>query len=123
MNESPRRHSSVHAEAALAEDSCPSDTTPYLLRLYIVGQATGSTLAVAAIKSICETYLHNQYELEVIDLYRHPLMAQRDQIIVAPTLIRVRPAPACRFIGDFAKAEDVLTRLSLNPRRLGMAGT
>jgi circadian clock protein KaiB len=103
-------------EAALLEQGRTGDAARYLLRLYIVGQATSSTLAIAAIKDICETYLKDRYELEVIDLYRQPLLAERDQIIAAPTLVKVLPAPLRRFIGDLSNVERVLIGLDLKPR-------
>jgi circadian clock protein KaiB len=111
-------------EAVLAEESRAADSAHYLLRLYIVGQATSSTLAITAIKNVCETSLRDRYELEVIDLYLQPSMAQRDQIIVAPTLVRVLPAPVRRFIGDFSATERVITTLGLNQRLVpGMRAT
>jgi circadian clock protein KaiB len=88
----------------------------YLIRLYIVGQAASCTLAIATIKDICETYLEDRYDLEVIDLYRQPLMAERDQIIAAPTLVRVLPAPVRRLVGDLSDIERVLVVLGLKPR-------
>jgi circadian clock protein KaiB len=114
------------SQAVLTEDSRAADTAHYLLRLYIVGQATSSTMAIAAIKNVCETSLKDRYELEVIDLYLQPSMAQRDQIIVAPTLVRVLPAPVRRFIGDFSATERVITTLGLKPHlspRTGTTGT
>jgi circadian clock protein KaiB len=103
-------------EAALRDQGPAPGGARYLLRLYIVGQATSSTMAIAAIKSICETHLKNRYELEVIDLYRHPLMAERDQIIATPTLVKVLPAPARRFIGDLSDTDRVLVGLDLKSR-------
>lgn len=90
-----------------------SASARYLLRLYIVGQAPSGTLAIAAIKNICETYLPDRYDLEVIDLYRQPEMAERDQIIAAPTLVKVFPAPRRRFIGDLSNTDQVLLGLDL----------
>jgi circadian clock protein KaiB len=89
----------------------------YLLRLYTVGQAATSTLAIASIKTVCERYLKNRYELEVIDLYLQPFMAHRDQIIVAPTLVRLLPAPVRRLMGDLSNTNRVLTTLGLRSTR------
>jgi circadian clock protein KaiB len=112
----PARDSADFFEAAILDQGPASDLARYLLRLYIVGQATSCTLAIAAIKDICESYLKDRYELEVIDLYRQPLMAERDQIIAAPTLVKVFPAPLRRFIGDLSDTERVLVGLGLKPR-------
>src|ERR1700730_15577246 len=80
------------------------------------GQAAKCTLAIAAIKDICETHLKDRYELEVIDLYREPLLAERDQIIAAPTLVKVLPSPSRRFIGDLSDADRVRVGLDLKRR-------
>jgi circadian clock protein KaiB len=116
VNDAVVRDSTAAFEAALLNQGLTPGGGRYLLRLYIVGQATSCTLAIAAIKDICETYLKDQYELEVIDLYRQPLMAERDQIIAAPTLLKVLPAPPRRFIGDLSDTERVLVGLDLKPR-------
>jgi len=57
----------------------------YILRLYITGSTNRSLLAITNLKKICEEYLEVRYELEVIDLYRHPRLAKDEQIIAAPT--------------------------------------
>jgi circadian clock protein KaiB len=114
MTAAPVKDSKAAFEAALLEQA--SAGARYLLRLYIVGQAPSCTLAIAAIKNICETHLKDRYDLEVIDLYRQPLMAERDQIIAAPTLVKVFPAPLRRFIGDLSDTEQVLAGLDLQPR-------
>jgi circadian clock protein KaiB len=116
MNDAVAKDSIAEFEAALIDQGPIPGGAHYLLRLYIVGQATSCTLAIAAIKDICETHLKDRYELEVIDLYRQPLMAERDQIIAAPTLVKVLPAPPRRFIGDLSDTNRVLVGLDLKPR-------
>jgi circadian clock protein KaiB len=116
MTETVPRDSSAAFEAALLDQGPTPGGARYLLRLYIVGQATSCTLAIAAIKDICETHLKDRYDLEVIDLYRQPLLAEGDQIIAAPTLVKVLPAPLRRLIGDLSNTERVLVGLGLNPQ-------
>jgi circadian clock protein KaiB len=70
-------------------------------------------LAVSNLKRICEEYLEGKYELEVIDLYKNPLLAKEEQIIAAPTLIKKLPLPFKRIIGDMSNQEKVLMGLDL----------
>jgi circadian clock protein KaiB len=105
--------SSAAFEAARVGSVLAPGDPRYVLRLYVIGQATSSMLAIATTKTICKTYLNERYELEVIDLYRQPFMAERDRIIVAPTLVKVLPAPLRRFIGDLSDVEQVLVGLDL----------
>ena len=85
----------------------------YLLRLYVTGSTPNSLHAIDNIKKICEEYLKGHYELEVIDLYQHPNLAQGEQIIAAPTLIKMLPPPLRRVIGDMSNTERVLVGLDL----------
>ena len=85
----------------------------YILRLYITGLTNRSILALSNLKTICEEYLEGQYELEVIDLYQKPGLGQVEQIIAAPTLIKKRPLPFRRIIGDMSEKERLLLALDI----------
>jgi circadian clock protein KaiB len=85
----------------------------YVLRLYIAGGTPRSTRAVANIREICEHNLHGRYDLEVIDIYQHPALAQGEQIIAAPTLVKQLPHPLRRFIGDLSDTERILVGMDL----------
>ncbi len=89
----------------------------YLLRLYVTGVTPNSIRAVTNIKRICEEHLQGRYTLEVIDLYQQPQLAQGEQIIAAPTLIKELPLPLRRVIGDMSSTERILVGLDL--RRKG----
>lgn len=85
----------------------------YMLSLYITGATSRSVLAISNLKKICEEYLEGKYELEVIDIYKNPLLAKEEQIIAAPTLIKKLPLPFRRIIGDMSNEEKVLLGLDL----------
>ncbi|WP_020504650.1 circadian clock KaiB family protein [Lamprocystis purpurea] len=89
----------------------------YLLRLYVTGATAKSARAIANIKTICEEHLEGRYVLEVVDLYQQPELAQGQQIIAAPTLIKELPLPLRRIIGDMSSSERVL--VGLDVRRNG----
>lgn len=89
------------------------DNDKYILRLYITGSTRRSILAITNLKKICDEYLDGRYELEVIDLYQKPSLAEGDQIIAAPTLIKKLPLPFRRIIGDMSNIEKVLLGLDL----------
>jgi circadian clock protein KaiB len=89
----------------------------YVLRLYIAGLPPRSQMAIRNIKKICEEHLNGRYDLEVIDVFRHPVLAQGEQIIAAPTLIKKLPLPLRRFIGDLSDPERILVGLDLRPKK------
>ncbi len=94
----------------------PAPVSPpdsYLLRLYVTGMTPKSIRAIANIRKICEEHLQGRYRLEVVDLYQQPQLAQGEQIIAAPTLIKELPLPLRRIIGDLSNTERVLVGLDL----------
>jgi circadian clock protein KaiB len=88
----------------------------YVLRLYVAGMTPKSTLAVTNIKKICDEHLAGRYSLEVIDLYKNPALADGEQIIAAPTLLKKLPLPLRRFIGDMSNTEKILVGMYLRPK-------
>jgi circadian clock protein KaiB len=87
----------------------------YVLRLYVCGMTTRSQSAIQALRRVCERHLANSYEFEVINLSEHPELAQREQIIASPTLVKERPLPQSRMIGDMSREERVIAGLGIRP--------
>ena len=83
------------------------------LRLYIAGQTPKSTLALKNITRYCEEHLKGQYSIEVVDLIKHPQLAEGDQIFAIPTLVRKLPEPIRKIIGDLSNEEKVLVGLNI----------
>jgi circadian clock protein KaiB len=88
----------------------------YTLRLYVAGQTPKSVAALANLKEICEEHLAGRYQLQVVDLLEKPQLAQGDQILAIPTLVRKLPLPVRKVIGDLSNTERVLIGLDLLPR-------
>ncbi len=86
------------------------------LRLYVAGQTPRSVSAFRNLKKICEEHLQGQYEIEVIDLLENPQLAEGDQILALPTLVRKLPEPVRKIIGDLSNVERVLVGLDLRSR-------
>jgi circadian clock protein KaiB len=91
----------------------PDHQAEWKLRLYVAGQTPKSLTAFANLKRICEEHLAGRYQIEVIDLMRHPELAQRDQIIALPTLVRKLPEPIKRIVGDLSNSERVIVGMNL----------
>jgi circadian clock protein KaiB len=87
----------------------------YNLRLYVAGQTPKSVAAIANLKRLCERHLAGRYNVQVIDLMKDPALAQRDQIVAIPTLIRQLPEPMKRVIGDLSNSDRVLVGLDIEP--------
>lgn len=93
----------------------------YELHLYISGATPNSTRAVRNIKEICEQYLAGHYVLRITDLYQQPELAQQEQIVAAPTLVRRQPLPRRQLVGDLSNRATVLAVLGIDPLPLPAA--
>lgn len=85
----------------------------YRVRLYIGGNSARSAIAVSLVKDICEECLGSDYVLEVIDLHQQLSLAERDRIVAVPTLLKQKPLPARRTVGNLTR-ERVLAGLDLS---------
>ena len=102
-------------EKQATKQAARKDATPeYVLRLFITGASPNSVRAVNNIRSICETYLHGRYSLQIIDVYQQAALAQEEQIIALPLLVKKLPLPERKLIGDLSETEKVLKSLGLS---------
>ncbi len=93
-----------------------SNPAEYQLRLYVAGQTPKSMTALQNLKGYCEVHLKGKYEIEVIDLLENPQLAEGDQILAIPTLVRRFPSPIRKIIGDLSDEDKVLVGLDLRER-------
>ena len=84
-----------------------------VLRLYVTGETPRSKAAIAHMKKLCEEDLKNQISLEIIDVLQQPQLAEDQQILATPTLLKMIPPPLKRVIGDLSNKEKVLMGLDL----------
>ncbi len=85
----------------------------FVLRLFVAGASSNSVRAIVNLKAICEQYLAGRYELEVIDVHQQSSLAEQEQIIALPLLIKVSPKPERRLIGDMSDIHKVLKGLGI----------
>ncbi|MGZ5028264.1 MAG: circadian clock KaiB family protein [Methylobacter sp.] len=90
-----------------------ADNVRYILKLYITGTTPRSRKAIVNIRKLCEEHLQGRYDLEVVDISEQPSLAEGEQIVAAPTLIKKLPLPLRRFIGDMSQTERILLGLDL----------
>jgi circadian clock protein KaiB len=112
MSDEERSETTRRFEALLQN----GDVRQYVLRLYITGMTPRSQRAIGNIKQICEEHLKHRYTLEIIDIFQYPSLAEGEQIIAAPTLIKQLPLPLRRVVGDLSNQDRVLLGLDLRPK-------
>jgi len=89
----------------------------YYLKLFVTGSTPKSLAAITQVKTLCEEELAGRYTLQVIDVHQEPHLAERDQIIALPTLLKTLPMPLRKVLGTFSEKEKVLAVLGVAPQR------
>lgn len=84
------------------------------LNLYIAGASSNSIRAIANLREICEKYIKDRYTLRVIDVHQEKSLASQEQIVALPLLIKSRPQPERRLIGDMSDTQKVLKGLGIS---------
>jgi len=104
----------IPVSKVLVEELHPiASSVQYVLRLFVTGSTPRSIRAIYNVRKICEEHLQDRYDLEVVDISQYPMLAQGEQIIAAPTLIKKLPLPLRRFIGDMSETQRILVGLDL----------
>ena len=88
---------------------------PYRLRLFVAGNTTRSRRAIENLRRICADHPARRIDLEVVDIFQQPELAEQHQVIATPTLVKLLPLPVRRIIGDLSETDRVLRGLDLLP--------
>lgn len=93
------------------QDSQEDGTYKFLL--FVSGMSVKSVHAIENLRAICETYLSNNFEVEIIDISRDKEQAVIHQIVAIPTLIKTQPFNRRIILGDLSDTKKVLTLLDI----------
>jgi circadian clock protein KaiB len=84
-----------------------------VLQLYVSGMSPKSMEAIGNIKKICSELMEDTFQLEIIDLYKHPELASDQQVIFSPSLIKRFPLPRKTLVGTFSDTAKVIRGLGI----------
>jgi circadian clock protein KaiB len=87
--------------------------TAFRFQLYVAGDAQNSMQAIANLRALCRTHLHDQYEIEIVDVFLAPKRALAEGIFMTPTLLKLAPAPVRKIVGTLSQTGIVLQSLGL----------
>jgi circadian clock protein KaiB len=99
-----------HLEKTKLKNKKPQE---YVLRLFITGASPNSLRAITNLREICETHIRDNYSLEIIDIYQQAELAETEQLVALPLLIKKYPLPERRLIGDMSDTDKVLKGLGI----------
>ncbi len=83
------------------------------LWLYIAGQSPNCLKAHRNLKNFCEQYIAGLYRITLVDLAENPKLAAEHNIVAIPTLIRKKPEPFKKIVGNLANKERLLEGLGI----------
>lgn len=84
-----------------------------VLQLYVSGMSQKSMEAIENIKRICKEQLEDAFELEIVDIYKHPEVAAKQHVVFSPSLIKQLPLPRKTLIGTLSDTEKVIKALGI----------
>jgi circadian clock protein KaiB len=85
----------------------------YVLKLFISGASPNSVRAINNLQKILDKHLAGNFNLSVIDIHQEKSLAEKEQIIALPLLIKKFPLPERRLVGDMSDTKKVLDGLGI----------
>lgn len=97
-------------------DQTPQADDTWELTLFVARDDDQIRLMQARLERILKEHLKSPYRLEILNILTQQQKGDAFDVIVTPTLIRVKPEPRIRLVGDLTLTEKVLHALGLIPR-------
>src|ERR1700730_9379084 len=95
------------------DDAAGADGSSYELTLFVSGASELSGRAIADTRQLCDAHLAGRYHLSIVDVHDDPAAALSSGVLVAPTLVKNRPLPVRKVVGDLSHPGRVLVALGL----------
>lgn len=86
------------------------------LTLYVSGASDRAARAVADARALCDRYLPDCHSLVIVDIHDDPAAFFDSGALAAPALVRTRPPPARKIVGNLSDSAKVLMVLDLPGR-------
>lgn len=88
----------------------------FKFRLYVAGDTPNSALAIANLTRFCRAQLADQHTIDIVNVFREPVRALADGILMTPTLVKLAPGPVQRIVGTLSQPEPLFRALGLGAR-------
>jgi circadian clock protein KaiB len=89
------------------------DEAFYDLTLFVSGASELAARAINNTRNLCDLHMRGRYRLSVVDIHDDPGALLGSGVLATPTLVKNRPEPARRVVGDVSHTERVLRMLGL----------
>ncbi len=81
----------------------------YLLKLYI----SESSVSIKTVETLKEALEGTDYKIVMVDINKQPEEAEKDNVLMVPTIIKELPDPLRRIVGELADKEKILAGLDI----------
>lgn len=85
----------------------------YRFSLYISGCTVNSLQAVGNLNRFCSEELAGIYEIEIVDVFKNPMRALDDGVLMTPTLVKLAPYPVVKIVGTLSRTDTLREVLGL----------
>jgi circadian clock protein KaiB len=85
----------------------------YVFRLFVAGNESNSSQARQNLAWLCEEHMKGRYKIEVVDVLKDATSAHKNNVLVTPTLILIKPLPKVTVLGNLKDTRQVLAALRL----------
>jgi circadian clock protein KaiB len=86
----------------------------YVFRLFVAGNESNSSQARGNLTRLCEQHIKGRYKIDAMDVLKDAAAAHKNNVLVTPTLILIRPLPKVTVLGNLNDTRRVLAALRLN---------
>ena len=93
-------------------------SAPFHFRIYVSGRTAMGERALRNLRAMVQQRAPGA-EIEVVDLKDDPARAVEDRILAIPTVVRVRPEPLVRIIGDLSHTDHARDAFGLGEPEVG----
>jgi len=85
----------------------------YVFRLFVAGNESNSAQARVNLARICEEHIKGRYKIDAVDVLKDATAAHKNNVLVTPTLILIKPLPKVAVLGNLNDTRQVLAALRL----------
>ncbi len=85
----------------------------YVFLLFVAGNESNSSQARGNLARLCETHIKGRYKIDAVDVLKDAAAAHKNNVLVTPTLILIKPLPKVIVLGNLNDTRQVLAALRL----------
>jgi circadian clock protein KaiB len=85
----------------------------YAFTMYVAGGGELAARAQANFDRFIRERLSGRCRLTVVDVLADPRRAREQRVVATPMLVREKPAPVLKILGDLSEEEKIVSQLGL----------